>query len=108
MYRYRYVTRYDWKSKKNVEKRGYKNFTFHLAPIEKIPLPSSSVDIIISNCVMNLLPDKQPGFDESYRILKNGGKFYISDIVKIKPFPKKLTEKGDFAVCFWKIVKNVT
>lgn len=72
------------KAKKNIEKQGFKNIEFILGEIENLPLKDNSVDVIISNCVINLVPDKAKTFKETYRVLKNGGKMYISDIVLLK------------------------
>ena len=69
------------KARKNAEVRGAKNVEFILAEIEDLPLKDDSVDAIISNCVINLSPDKDRVFAESYRILKLGGRMYVSDIV---------------------------
>jgi arsenite methyltransferase len=70
------------------KEHGYSNVEFRLGDIEKMPLEDNSVDVIISNCVINLAPDKGNVFKEAYRVLKSGGKMYVSDIVLLG----KLTE----------------
>jgi len=69
------------KAKQNSEKYGYKNTEFRYGDIEDLPIEDSSIDVIISNCVINLAPDKNKVFKESYRVLKKGGKMFVSDIV---------------------------
>ncbi len=69
------------KANANAEKYGYKNVEFRYGDIEDIPVEDSSVDVIISNCVINLAPNKEKVFKESYRVLKNSGKMFVSDIV---------------------------
>lgn len=77
------------KARKNKKDREVENVEFILAEIENIPLEENSVDIIISNCVINLSPDKDKVFEEAYRILKEDGEIYVSDIVLLE----ELTEK---------------
>ena len=69
------------KAKKNNEKLGYHNVEFKLGDIEQMPIDGSSMDVIISNCVLNLVPDKEKAFSEIYRTLKPGAHFCISDVV---------------------------
>jgi arsenite methyltransferase len=88
------------KARKNAEKGGYKNVEFLEGEIESLPLKEGSVDVVISNCVINLSPDKERVFKEIYRVLKKGGRFMISDIVLEKPLPKKLSDSiGAYIGC---------
>lgn len=77
-------------AKSNALKRNITNVEFIHAEIEAIPLPNESVDLVISNCVINLVPNKQQVFSEIFRILKPSGRVAISDIVLKKPFPHEL------------------
>jgi SAM-dependent methyltransferase len=70
--------------------QAYDNVEFHLAPIDHMPLPDGSVDCVISNCVLNLVPDKPAAFAEIFRILKPGGRLAVSDIALKKPLPGEL------------------
>jgi SAM-dependent methyltransferase len=77
------------KARENAQKYNYYNVEFKLGEIENLPIENCSVDIIISNCVINLSPDKQKVFEEAYRVLRTGGKMFVSDMVLLK----KLSEK---------------
>ena len=76
------------KANESAQKYGYANVEFRLGDIENLPLDENSVNVILSNCVINLAPDKKRVFEEAYRVLKKGGRMYVSDIVLLG----KLTE----------------
>lgn len=83
------------KARKNKEKRNLENVEFILAEIEDIPLEEKSVDKIISNCVINLSPDKGKVFAEAYRILKKDGEMYLSDIVLLEELSEEQRNDED-------------
>jgi arsenite methyltransferase len=78
------------KARKNNEKLGYKNVEFIYGDIDNLPIEDNSTDVVVSNCVLNLVPDKTKAFNEIYRILKPGGHFSVSDLVTTAELPEKL------------------
>lgn len=73
----------------NAKNQGYKNVEFKLGDIESLPIDDDFADVVISNCVINLAPDKSRVFKEVHRILKKGGRIYLSDIVLLKELTKE-------------------
>ncbi len=82
------------KARENASNGGYTNVEFKLGDIEEIPIADASIDVVISNCVINLVPSKDKVFREIFRILKNGGRFIISDMVLLENIPDKIKESA--------------
>jgi SAM-dependent methyltransferase len=76
------------KARENNRKVGYANVEFRLGEIERLPVEKDEVDVVVSNCVLNLVPDKKAAFAEMFRVLRPGGRFCISDIVTRGELPK--------------------
>jgi SAM-dependent methyltransferase len=88
------------KAKQNAEKLGFSNVEFRLGDIESLPLSAKMADVVVSNCVLNLVPDKTKAFAEIFRVLKAGGHFSISDIVLDGSIPEKIRTAAEmYAGC---------
>jgi arsenite methyltransferase len=88
------------KARDNAEKVGFKNVEFRLGDIDSMPVTSNQADVILSNCVLNLVPNKYKVFSEIFRVLKPGGHFSISDIVLVGELPGKWKEVAElYAGC---------
>ncbi|MCK5534034.1 arsenite methyltransferase [bacterium] len=86
------------KAEDNAQKSGFENVEFRLGEIEKLPVEDNSIDIVISNCVINLSPDKERVFKEIFRVLKPGGRIMISDLILVKELPEKIRKSVEFYV----------
>lgn len=88
------------KARANAEKLGFNNVEFRKGDIEKIPITANVADVVVSNCVMNLVPNKPKAFSEVFRILKYGGHFSISDVVLSGELPEKIKSAAEmYAGC---------
>jgi ArsR family transcriptional regulator len=88
------------KARRLAKQHGYQNVEFRLGDIENMPLEADSVDVIISNCVINLAPNKAKVFSEAYRVLKGGGKMFVSDIVLLGALTEEqLEDEGLLCGC---------
>jgi len=88
------------KAELNLQKMGYENMQFVKGDIEDMPFGKDLMDVVLSNCVLNLVPDKQKAFDEMHRVLKNGGHFCVSDVVLLGELPESLQKDAEmYAGC---------
>jgi SAM-dependent methyltransferase len=88
------------KAKENMAKLGYANVEFRQGDIEALPLSANMVDVVVSNCVLNLVPDKRKAFAEMHRVLRKGGHFSVSDIVLTRELPEELRHAAEmYAGC---------
>ena len=88
------------KARENSEKLGFNNVEFRKGDIEELPVGGNRVDVVISNCVLNLVPDKAKAFTEMSRVLKPGGHFSVSDVVLKGELPQKLKDDAEmYAGC---------
>jgi ubiquinone/menaquinone biosynthesis C-methylase UbiE len=88
------------KATENLKKLSYKNVSFIKGDIEDMPVPGNNYDVVLSNCVLNLVPDKSKAFSEIYRVLKSGGHFCVSDVVIKGSLPESLRKDAEmYAGC---------
>lgn len=78
------------KARKNAEKLGFHNVEFRQGDVENMPVSANVADVIVSNCVLNLVPNKKNVFNDMFRVLKSGGHFSISDVVNVGQLPEKI------------------
>jgi arsenite methyltransferase len=88
------------KARENARKNGFSNVEFRLGEIEALPVADNSIDVIISNCVINLSPEKQRVFDEAFRVLRPGGRLAVADVVATAPLPDDIkSDWGAYTGC---------
>jgi arsenite methyltransferase len=86
------------KARENAARRGFDNVEFRQGEIEALPVESASADVVVSNCVLNLVPDKAKAFAEIFRVLRPGGRFCVSDIVLEGELPAELRHAAELYV----------
>jgi arsenite methyltransferase len=95
------------KSRKNADKLGFNNVEFRFGDIENLPVTANKADVIVSNCVLNLVPDKVKAFKEVFRVLKPGGHFSVSDIVVTGELPRSIKSGAElYAGCVAGAIKQ--
>ncbi len=88
------------KARANCDKLGFNNVEFRLGDIEKMPVTAGVADVVISNCVLNLVPNKEKAFQEMFRVLKTGGHFSVSDVVTTDALPEPILQASElYAGC---------
>src|SRR5262249_33149862 len=88
------------KARENAQRNGFTNVEFRLGEIEALPVADNSIDVIISNCVINLSPEKRRVFAEAFRVLKPGGRLAVADIVATAPLPDEIkSDWGAYTGC---------
>ncbi|GGG15839.1 arsenite methyltransferase [Pontibacter amylolyticus] len=88
------------KARENADKLGFNNVEFRQGEIEALPIAANRADVVISNCVLNLVPDKRQAFAETFRVLKPGGHFSISDVVLVGDLPEGIVQASEmYAGC---------
>jgi len=86
------------RAKENARKGGHANIEFKLGEIESLPINENSIDVVISNCVINLSPDKEKVFKEALRVLKPGGRLMVSDLVLVKDLPDNIRKSVELYI----------
>jgi SAM-dependent methyltransferase len=83
------------RARQNTKKMGFDNVEFYLGEIDHNPLADDIADVVVSNCVFNLIPNRQKAFQETFRIIKPGGHFSISDVITVGQIPEQLREEAE-------------